>query len=129
VQARLFLDTDGDFETWDPGALVATSTTSQVIAATDTLFTFNFSNETLSDNTVYVLSFYDGISDHVAFASDVNSTGSAISDGALFSSANQPFAGLYDAAIRVTTTSVPEVSSLVLGALAGMAAFMGLRHR
>lgn len=127
VSAQLWLDTDGDFQTWDPGALVATSTNSQVISATNVVFTFNFSNEVLSDNTVYVLSFTDGSNSHVGFRSDVSNSATAISDGALFSSGAQPFGGGFDAAIQVVT--VPEVSSLGLLAFAGLGTTLLRRRR
>lgn len=126
VSAQLWLDTDGNFATWDPGTLIATSTNSQVIAAQDVLFTFNFSNETLSDNTVYVLSFTDGTTNHVAFRSDLNSAAGSLSDGALFSGGVQPFGGAYDASILVV--AVPEASTMGLLTLVGLG-FSALRRR
>lgn len=125
VTAELRLDTDGNFTTWDPGALVATSTNSLVIASSNELFTFNFSNELLSDNTVYVLSFTDGTDDHVAFRSALNSGGDSLADGALFSAGVQPFGGAYDASIQVV--AVPELSTLGLIAIAGLG--LSLRRR
>lgn len=127
VSAELRLDTDGDFTTWDPGTLVASSTNSQVIAASNTLFTFNFSNELLSDNTVYVLSFSDGIGNHVAFRSALNSGGDSLANGALFSGGVQPFGGAYDASIQVV--GVPEVSTLGLLIIAGLGVSIRRRRR
>ncbi len=117
VSATLWTDTDGDFGTWDPGTLVATSVNSQEITGTDTEFTFNFSNEILSDSTVYILSFNDGTSDHVAFRSALNSGGDSLADGAVFSAGAQPFGGAYDASIRVTT--IPEPATLGMVAAFG----------
>jgi hypothetical protein len=127
VSAQLRLDTDGDFQTWDPGALVATSTNSLVISATDTIFTFNFNNEVLLDNTVYVLSFTDGSTNHVSFRSDVQDTATSLSDGALFSGGTQPFGGGFDAAIQVDV--VPEPSTTGLLALAGISVAFLRRRR
>jgi hypothetical protein len=127
VSAQLWIDTDQDFGTWDPGTLVATSTNSQVITATDVNFTFNFSNEALSDNIVYVLSFTDGIDSHVSFRSDVQNSPTALSDGALFSGGAQPFGGAYDAAIQVVTVPEPSAFALLAG-LTGFAYIM-LRRR
>ncbi|WP_235203478.1 PEP-CTERM sorting domain-containing protein [Sulfuriroseicoccus oceanibius] len=129
VTAQLWIDTDQDFGTWDPGALVATSTNSQAIAAADQLFTFTFSGEALSDNTVYVLSFTDGTNNHVAFRSDLTSGGGSLADGALFSSGAQPFGGAYDASIKVVTTTqaVPEPSSAALLGLGGLALILRRR--
>lgn len=119
VSARLWVDSDQDFGSWGVGDLVATSANSQVITGTDTTFTFNFSNEVLSDDTVYVLSFYDGSSDHVQFRSALNSGADSLSDGALFASGSQPFSGAFDATIRVST--IPEPATLGLFGLLGSA--------
>lgn len=118
--AEIWTDTDGNFETWDPGALVAASTNSLAIDNLDALHTFNFANPSLSDSTVYVVSFNDGITSHAFYRAGLtNAVG--IADGALFSAGAQPFGGAFDMSMQITTTAIPEPSSLALLGLAGMA--------
>lgn len=111
---KLYVDTDGDALTWDPGALVATSTNSATLTpAGNSLVTFNFSGEELDDNTVYVVSFSTEEDDHVAFRAGLtNAAGVAIADGALFSNGAQPFGGAFDLSFIVTTSSVTEPNNL-----------------
>jgi autotransporter-associated beta strand protein len=104
---KVFTDTDGNFSTWDPGVQVAASTnTASLTPAGNVQVTFNFSGEVLADNTVYVLSFNNGTNDHAGFRAGLtNTSGVAITNGALFSGGAQPFSGAYDMACIVVTNS------------------------
>jgi len=126
---KLFVDTDGDYTTWDPGTLVATSTNSAALTpALRTLVTYTFSNEPLSSSTVYAVSFNDGSNDHAAFGSSVtNAGGVALTSGALFSGGTQPFGGAYDMAFQVVT--VPEPGTLAAIGLAALSAAGWYRRR
>ena len=127
---KLFTDTDGDFETWDPGTEVAASTnTASLTPAGNQPVTFNFALETLSDNTVYVMSFNNGTSDHAAFRAGItNAAGVVLTDGALFSSGTQPFGGAYDVSFQVNAVPEPATAALALLPLATAAAFLRRRQ-
>ncbi len=114
----LFVDTDGDHSTWDPGALLGTSQFDSVVAGGATITTFNFTGVTLADNTVYAIQFVDagGNASGARFGL-TNATG--IADGSLFSGGAQPFGGAFDTAMRITT-NVPEPGSLALLGLGGL---------
>ena len=119
--AEIWTDTDGNFATWDPGVLVAASTNSIAIDTDNTLHTFDFSNPSLSDSTVYVVSFNDGGTNHAGFRSGLtNEAADTIADGALFSAGIQPFGGAFDMSMQITTTGIPEPSSITLLGLAGL---------
>jgi hypothetical protein len=119
--AEIWTDVDGDFATWDPGTLVASSTNSTAIDTNNGTHTFNFGAPTLSDNTVYALSFNTGGTSHSGFRAGLtNAAGDALTDGALFSAGVQPFAGAFDVSMTITTDSIPEPGSLSLVALAGL---------
>ncbi len=123
--AKVWLDTDGDATTWDPGTLVATSTNSGSFDTVDAFVTFNFSNEQLNDNTVYVLSFTNGTDDHAAFRAGVTNAGSGYAGGAVFQNGSPAYGGSYDLAMQVTT--VPEPSSAALLGLGGLALILRRR--
>lgn len=103
------------FSTWNPTALVGTSTNSASLTpAGNQAVVFNFSNEALSDDTVYLFSFSSGDSDHVAFrAALTNANG--IANGALFSAGSQPFSGAFDVSFQLAV--IPESSAVLLGGL------------
>lgn len=125
--AEIWTDTDGDFATWDPGDLVARSTNSLSFDSSG-VYTFNFDNEVLKDNEVYVLSFHDGTKSHAGSASSLvccSSTAGSLPDGSWFSGGAKPCCGTLDLPMRVTT--VPEPSSAALLGLGGLA--LVLRRR
>jgi autotransporter-associated beta strand protein len=101
---KVWVDTDGNFATWNPGTLVATSTNSLTITnGGNSVFTF--SEELLSSGTVYAFSLSTGGSDHVAFRPGLtNAAGVALTNGAVFSAGAQPFSGAFDASFIVTTS-------------------------
>lgn len=80
---KIWIDGDNDASTWDPGALVATSTNSSPLNG-NVNNVFNFSGEELSDNTVYVLSFNDGTVDHAAFRAGLTNAAGSVIEGGLF---------------------------------------------
>jgi hypothetical protein len=126
---KLFTDTDGNFATWDPGTEVAASTNSASLPAGNQSVTFNFALDTLSDSTVYVMSFNNGTSDHAAFRAGItNAAGVVLTDGALFSSGTQPFAGTYDLSFQVNAVPEPATASLALLPLVTAAAFLRRRQ-
>lgn len=124
---KLFTDTDGNFATWDPGTEVAASTNSASLPAGNQSVTFNFALETLSDSTVYAMSFSSGGSDNVAFRAGLTNA-NTISNGALFSSGTQPFAGTYDLSFQVNAVPEPATASLALLPLVTAAAFLRRRQ-
>ncbi len=124
---KLFTDTDGNFATWDPGTEVAASTNSASLPAGNQSVTFNFALDTLSDSTVYVMSFSSGGSDNVAFRAGLTNA-NTISNGALFSSGTQPFAGTYDLSFQVNAVPEPATASLALLPLVTAAAFLRRRQ-
>jgi hypothetical protein len=124
---KLFTDTDGNFTTWDPGTEVAASTNSASLPAGNQSVTFNFALETLSDSTVYAMSFSSGGSDNVAFRAGLTNA-NTISNGALFSSGTQPFAGTYDLSFQVNAVPEPATASLALLPLVTAAAFLRRRQ-
>ena len=126
---KLFTDTDGNFATWDPGTEVAASTNSASLPAGNQSVTFNFALDTLSDSTVYAMSFSSGGSDNVAFRAGItNAAGVVLTDGALFSSGTQPFAGTYDLSFQVNAVPEPATASLALLPLVTAAAFLRRRQ-
>jgi hypothetical protein len=124
---KLFTDTDGNFATWDPGTEVAASTNSASLPAGNQSVTFNFALDTLSDSTVYAMSFSSGGSDNVAFRAGLTNA-NTISNGALFSSGTQPFAGTYDLSFQVNAVPEPATASLALLPLVTAAAFLRRRQ-
>jgi len=124
---KLFTDNDNDFTTWDPGTEVAASTNSASLPAGNQSVTFNFALETLSDSTVYAMSFSSGGSDNVAFRAGLTNA-NTISNGALFSSGTQPFAGTYDLSFQVNAVPEPATASLALLPLVTAAAFLRRRQ-
>lgn len=125
---KLFTDTDGNFATWDPGSEVAASTaTASLSPAGNQAVVFDFSFETLLDNTVYAMSFNDGTNDHVGFRSALTNA-NGISDGGLFSGGSQPFSGAYDVSFKVETVPEPGTAGLAMfGSLA--VAMAAIRRR
>lgn len=121
---ELWSDTDGDHSTWDPGVLIATSTNSESMFE-GLITTFLFSNEVLSDNTVYGFTYTDGAGTRVAARMGLTNA-TAITDGTLFHEGAQVFSDAFDTAMRVTT--VPAPASIVLPGVLGLAAF-GRRRR
>ena len=124
---KLFTDTDGNFATWDPGTEVAASTNSASLPAGNQSVTFNFALDTLSDSTVYAMSFSSGGSDNVAFRAGLTNA-NTISNGALFSSGTQPFAGTFDLSFQVNAVPEPATASLALLPLVTAAAFLRRRQ-
>lgn len=124
---KLFTDTDGNFATWDPGTEVAASTNSASLPAGNQSVTFNFALDTLSDSTVYAMSFSSGGSDNVAFRAGLTNA-NTISNGALFSSGTQPFAGTFDLSFQVNAVPEPATASLALLSLVTAAAFLRRRQ-
>ncbi len=119
------------FTSWAPGSLIAASTnTASLSPAGNASITFNFGLESLSDNTVYALSFSNGSGDHVGFRAGLtNAAGVVLTDGALFSGGTQPFSGAYDLSFQVNAVPEPAVSTLVLLPLAAGAAALLSRRR
>ena len=110
---NVWADSDGNFATFDPGALVATSTNSIAIDTNNGDHVYTFSGEVLSDNTVYIFSFNDG-SNHAGFRAGLtNAAGVAISDGALFSGGSQPFGGAFDVSFVLATVAPGGPANLV----------------
>ena len=113
---EVWTDIDGDHSTWDPGVLIATSNNSSSLP-NNTIVTYNFSGELLSDNTVYGFTYTDGASNRInARMGLTNAT--AISDGTLFSAGNQVFGDAFDTAMRITTVNaIPEPGTAGLAGL------------
>ncbi|XAL98878.1 PEP-CTERM sorting domain-containing protein [Phycisphaeraceae bacterium D3-23] len=121
----LFVDTDGDHGTWDPGAVLGTSQFDSVVVGGATTTAFNFSGVTLADNTVYGFQYVDAGGNAVDGARMGLTNATAISDGTLFSAGGQVFGDAFDTAMQVRTT-VPEPGSL---ALIGLGSLALLRRR
>lgn len=117
----IYVDADQNFATWGIGTKLGESQVDSVLA-NGSLTSFDFSGVTLADNTVYAIRFEDGSGNAVPLQTRfrlTNQTGVALADGALFSGVNQPFAGAFDVAMRITT-NVPEPGSIALLAIGGL---------
>jgi hypothetical protein len=133
---EVWTDTDGDFQTWDPGTLVGASLEANSIQVGDgvnpgPLSMWTFDRPTLADNAVYAFTYTapDGSGTLVAARMGLtNVEGIRLEDGALFSGGVQPFGGVYDTSMRITTTVIPEPSAALL-LLAGGAGLAALRRR
>lgn len=108
---------DGDFNTWAPAALVATSTNSaSLVPAGNQPVAFQFSGEILADDTVYLFSFSNESEDHVSFRAGLtNEVGLRLEDGALFAGGAQPFGGVFDVSFQLDV--IPEPSTALLGGI------------
>lgn len=116
---KLWTDTDGNATTWDPGTLVASSTNTITIPAANGTVIANFAGGTLSGNTVYLISFSSGASNHVAFRmglSAAGGTGPLGSTGKLFNNTGSPAFG-DNRELAFTVTTVPEPSAALVGGL------------
>lgn len=122
---KLWTDIDGDAETWDPGVEVAVSLNTITIPVGNGTVTANFGNDLLVDNTVYLLSFTNGSTDHAEFRMGLSAPeagGPLGTSGKLFSNeANPAFGDNRELAFTVTT--IPEPSSALLGGI-GLLAFL-----
>lgn len=105
ITLEIYEDADGDFETWGLGSTLLGTSDTQTFTADANTFTFS-DPPVLSDNTVYVIVITDGNGNAIAGRWGFTNDGDALSDGALFSGAAQPFGGAYDSAMQITTIAV-----------------------
>lgn len=130
---KLWTDIDNDATTWDPGTEVAVSTNLVTIPGANGAFSALFSNQVLSDNTVYTLSFTtdNGLVtqvDHAAFRMGLTAANNPLgSTGKLFyNTGNPPFGDNREIAFTVNT-AIPEPSSTALLGLGGLALILRRR--
>ncbi len=120
VSVEIYVDTDGDQSTWDPGAMLGVSTnTAQLLDLT--VSTFNLAGVELAEGDVYGLKISNG---SLGFAPRVGlKKFSALgnTDGTVFSAGATVFGDNYDTAMRITTGAVPEPASFALLAIGGLA--------
>lgn len=121
----VFNDVDQDATTWDKGSLVGVSTISQGFSAVNEVLTWTFSNEVLSDNTVYGFQFV-GNSDGTLGSLGVlrvgyenSGTGIGATGGAGIHNSS-PFLGAGTAwDVAATVTTIPEPATLGMVAMFG----------
>ena len=126
---KVWVDTDGDATTWDPGTLIAASTSTIVIPTGNGTVTANFSSGTLADNTVYAFSFTSGAVDHATFRMGLTAAttnGPLGTSGKLFHLGGNPSFG-DNRELAFTVTTVPEPAAAVLG-LAGLGLILRRRR-
>ncbi len=126
---KIWTDLDGDATTWDPGLEVAASDNTVTIPIANASVTANFSSGILADNTVYLMSFSAGGSDHVAFRMGLSApggTGPLGSTGKLFDNMGNPGFG-DNRELAFTVNSVPEPATVLLGSL-GLLALLRRRR-
>lgn len=100
---EVYTDIDGDHGTWDPGALIGTSTTASLTAGGATVTAFDFPTlPVLSNNTVYGFTYTDGAGTRIGGRMGLTNA-SAISDGTLFSAGGTVFSDAFDTAMRILT--------------------------
>ena len=127
---EIWTDLDNDATTFDPGALVAASDNQITIVGGNVTLTANFSSGLLTDNTVYLLSFNDGVDSHSSFRMGLTTDNNPLgSTGKLFQNGGDPaFGDNREIAFTVTTTAVPEPSSAALLGLGTLALIMRRRR-
>lgn len=120
---KIWTDIDGDATTWDPGTEVAASTNTVTIPAGDGTVTALFNSGTLSDSTVYVMSFTSGATNHASFRMGLTApttNGPLGTTGKLFHQGGNPTFG-DNRELAFTVTTIPEPTSLALLGLGGLA--------
>lgn len=127
---KIWVDTDGDATTWDPGSLVAASTQTITLAGDNTSVTASFNSGILSDETVYLISFSSGGNDHVAFRMGLSTsepTGPLGNSGKLFDNMGSPGFG-DNRELAFTVTTIPEPASMLLSGIGLLALFRRQRR-
>ena len=106
---EIWTDFDNDATTFDPDTLVASSVNQITIVGGNVTLTANFNSGNLADNTVYLLSFNDGVNNHSSFRMGLTANtgpgGPLGSTGKLFQNGGDPaFGDNRELAFTVTTT-------------------------
>ena len=129
---ELWTDTDGNYATWDPNTLVASSiNTGTFTAGSSTPLSFQFPATRLSDGAVYAFTYTDPSNPGTRLSARVGLTNaSTIPNGTVFSAGNEVFGGAFDTAFRVNaySVSVPEPSTLTF-LIVGLCFVKGARRK